>query len=260
MTDRYSVAKRVARAAGELALAMRANAAEQGLKIEAKGLQDFVTEADQQVEQQIRQQLKDAFSNDGFYGEESQADLPQGQGFWVVDPIDGTSNYMRNIDQWAVSIAYVEAGETQLGVVFDPSHNVLYHCQRGAGAYCNEQRRQLDTQQAIDPLLILGHSNRAPRAVYLNALDYLYGKGIEHRKLGSAALGLAQVVSGQCDGYFEADLNPWDCLAGLLLIEEAGGVIIAGNQMAQGLKNGPVAAGAVAQREALSHLTSLCKA
>ncbi|NRA19272.1 MAG: inositol monophosphatase [Oceanospirillaceae bacterium] len=256
MLARYQLAKKVAKAAGKLALSYQ----EKALTIEAKGIQDFVTQADQQVEKQIRQALQAAYPEDGFFGEESESDVQQGQAFWAVDPIDGTSNYMRKVDQWGISIAYVVEGAIQIAVIYDPVRDILYHARRGNGAFCNEQQQYLNAETPIDPTLILGHSRRAELRVYLDILQHLHQNNIEHRKFGSAALGLAQVISGHCDGYFEADLNPWDCLAGLLLIEEAGGVVICGNDMAKTLQNGPVAAGIISQSALLQQLLKIAMA
>ncbi|MEH6444482.1 MAG: inositol monophosphatase family protein [Oceanospirillaceae bacterium] len=256
MLARYPLAKTVAVTAGKLALSYQ----EQALTIEAKGIQDFVTQADQQVEKQIRQALQTAYPQDGFFGEETASDVQPDQAFWAVDPIDGTSNYMRKVDQWCISIAYVVDGVIQIAVIYDPVRDLLYHANRGNGAFCNDQRQYLNGDAPIDPTLILGHSRRAQLHIYLDVLQHLYQHDVEHRKFGSAALGLAQVITGQCDGYFEADLNPWDCLAGLLLIEEAGGVIISGNDMAKTLKNGPVAAGIISQGAVLQKLLEIVAA
>lgn len=260
MTNRYQVAKDVAVEAGKIALGFQRQLMGGALNIEAKGVQDFVTEADQQVEIYIRQTLERLFPDDGFFGEESESDLRPGNGFWVVDPIDGTSNFMRLVDQWGISIAYVADGEIQLGVIYDPVREQLFHSCKGQGAYCNEQRYHLAADRPADPTLILGYSRRAELNIYLNVLEYLHTAGLEHRRFGSAALGLAHVVTGQTDGYYEADLNPWDCMAGLLMIEEAGGVVVSGSSMVTSLQNCPVAAGIPALKEQLSGLVALANA
>lgn len=257
MSDRYQVAKDVAIEAGALALEYQRGLSSGELMIEAKGVQDFVTEADQRTEKLIRSRLQAAFPEDGFFGEESDSDLKPEQGFWVVDPIDGTSNFMRYVDQWGISIAYVAEGQIQLGVIYDPVRQQLFHSQRGEGAYCNEQRCELNGALPADPTLILGYSRRAELNVYLNVLEYLHEAGVEHRRFGSAALGLAYVITGQTDGYYEADLNPWDCMAGLLLIEEAGGVVVSGRSMITDLKNCPVAAGIAGLQPQLNNLVKL---
>ncbi len=257
MSDRYQVAKDIAAEAGAMALEYQRGLISGELMIEAKGVQDFVTEADRRVEKLIRNRLLGTFPEDGFFGEESDSDLKPGQGFWVVDPIDGTSNFMRHVDQWGISIAYVAEGKIQLGVIYDPVREQLFHCQRDGRAFCNEQRCELSGAVPADPTLILGHSRRADLKVYLNVLEYLHEAGVEHRRFGSAALGLAQVLTGQTDGYYEADLNPWDCMAGLLLIEEAGGVIVSGSSMVTDLQNCPVAAGIAGLQPQLNRLVKL---
>ncbi|MCV6548171.1 MAG: inositol monophosphatase [Cohaesibacter sp.] len=260
MQKRYEVAKQVARAAGKLALE-HLNAMKAGqLDVEVKGLQDFVTHADRDVESFIKRELSAHFPEDGYWGEESGR-LQGSNGLtWVIDPIDGTANFIRAIDQWGISIALVSKDHIELGLIHDPMRDSLYHCQRTKGAMQNDMPMaslaQADSRPA-DALILIGQSRRIAFDVYLNALQYLQDNEIEHRRFGSAALGLAQVAQGLVDAYFEADLNPWDCLAGLLLIEECGGLLVSGQQMLKDLKNCPVAAGKACLQKDLQHLVQI---
>lgn len=260
MQERYKAAQDVAKAAGKLALdhlsAMKAGE----LEVEIKGLQDFVTHADRDVENFIKRELSALFPKDGYWGEESERARGENGFTWVIDPIDGTANFIRGIDQWGISIALISEEQVEIGVIYDPMRDILYHCQRGQGAMQNAQVMQKmsgTSDRPTDALIILGQSRRIGFDVYLNTLQYLHDQEVEHRRFGSAALGLAQAAEGLVDAYFEADLNPWDCLAGLLLIEECGGVVVSGKQMLQDLNNYPVAAGKACLSEELAHLVAL---
>jgi myo-inositol-1(or 4)-monophosphatase len=260
MQERYKAAQRVAKEAGKLALdhlsAMRAGE----LEVEVKGLQDFVTHADRDVENFIKRELSALFPDDGYWGEESERARGENGFTWVIDPIDGTANFIRGIDQWGISIALISEERIEIGVIYDPMRDILYHCQRDQGALQNDlpmPKMSSEDARPADTLIILGQSRRIPFDIYLNTLTYLNDQEVEHRRFGSAALGLAQTAEGLVDGYFEADLNPWDCLAGLLLIEECGGVVVSGQQMLKDLTNYPVAAGKACLRQEMAHLVSL---
>ncbi len=260
MQERYQAAQRVAKAAGKLALDHLSSMQAGELEIEVKGLQDFVTHADRDVENFIKRELSALFPGDGYWGEESERARGKNGLTWVIDPIDGTANFIRGIDQWGISIALVSEERVEIGVIYDPMRDILYHCRHGQGAMQNGQTMpQLNSgnTRPADTLIILGQSRRIGFDVYLNTLKYLHEQEVEHRRFGSAALGLAQAAEGLVDAYFEADLNPWDCLAGLLLIEECGGVVVSGQQMLKDLSNYPVAAGKVCLRQELTHLVGL---
>ncbi len=192
-----------------------------------KGLQDFVTIADKAAEDTIRNALSDAFPDDGFVGEESGGETGQG-GYWVVDPIDGTSNYLRGLRHWGVSIAYVENGKTVVGVIHDSPTDRIYAAMLGGGATRDGQKITVST--TTDPhsaVGILGASRRTSFDLYLKQLRALYDAGIEHRKIGSAAIGIVRVAEGVVDFYYEKHLNCWDALAALLIAKEAGAQVVA---------------------------------
>lgn len=239
--ERYALLQSLAKEAGQLALSHLQALKENRFPIEVKGPQDFVTKADRDVETFIRTKLKEAFPEDGLLGEEHGLE-PGTNGFtWVIDPIDGTANYIRSIDQWAISIGLVSHDRMEAGVIYDAVRDDLYRAAAGQGAFLNDAPlAKAKIKAPTDPILILGRSKRKPFEVYLKTLSFLDERGIEYRRFGSAAMGLAQVASGLVDGYFEADLNPWDCMAGLLLVKEAGGLVLAGENVYRTLVNEPI--------------------
>ena len=222
---RLDLAIKLAREVGQEALRFWEENGTDNLGMQSKGTQDFVTEADKAAERTIRAALADNFPNDGFIGEESGGEAGDA-GFWVVDPIDGTSNYLRGLRHWGVSIAYVEDGQTQVGVIHDSPTDRIYSTMRGAGA--KRDGTEISASRTSDPTLamgILGASRRTPFDLYLRQLQALYNDGIEHRKIGAAAIGIVRVAEGVADFYYEKHLNSWDALAALLIAEEAGAIV-----------------------------------
>ncbi len=220
--ERLEFACKLARRVGREARQYWHNEGADGLEIKTKGLQDFVTRADKQAEQTIRSELQRNFPMDGFIGEESGGE-PGSSGYWVVDPIDGTANYLRGLRHWGVSIAYVSDAQTQLGIVHDTPTDRIYHARIDHGAWCD--RQQISVSKTTDPhaaMGILGASRRIPVDHYLNQIRALHGAGIEHRKIGSAAIGIIRMAEGVADFYYESHLNSWDALAAVLIAKEAG--------------------------------------
>ncbi|MDQ2962676.1 MAG: inositol monophosphatase [Pseudomonadota bacterium] len=229
LTARSIAAQEFARLAGDRAREFFAR--RDALHIEYKGAQDFVSHADRAVEELIAAKLAAAFPADAFLGEESAAKMtgPLDR-VWVVDPIDGTHNFLRGVRYYCVSIAYVEHGRTEIGVVYDPEHDELFHTSRGDGAWC--QRAGNDTPLHAssctvlsDAFICVGHHDRSPEPRYLALRHALMDAGVATRNMGAGALQLAHVAAGHFDGFVELSLNAWDALAGLLLVEEAGGYI-----------------------------------
>lgn len=223
LIERYEFAAVLARKVGRQALRTWNELGTGGLQVQAKGLQDFVTRADKAAEHMIRSELADKFPRDGFVGEETGG-TPGLGGYWVVDPIDGTANYLRGLRHWGVSIAYVWGDATRIGVVHDAPTDRLYHARLGHGAYCDD--RSLNVASTTDPhavMGILGASRRSSIEKYLCQIRALHDAGIEHRKIGSAAIGIIRVAEGVADFYYENHLNSWDALAALLIAQEAGG-------------------------------------
>jgi myo-inositol-1(or 4)-monophosphatase len=227
ITERYDAARRIARTAGELALDYFRN--RDRLEVEVKGVSDYVSHADRDVEDTIRRELAAAFPDDAFLGEETAA------GFtgpidrcWVVDPIDGTHNFLRGMPYWNVSIGFVAEGVTQIGVVYDPPADALYHARRGGGAFClagsHDQPIHAAPTRAIEgSYVVLGHHDRSFDSRYFDIRRRMMERGAAMRNFGSAALQLAHVASGRLDAFIELQLSWWDVVGGLCLVEEAGG-------------------------------------
>jgi myo-inositol-1(or 4)-monophosphatase len=227
MNERYAFVRALAREAGAVALDYF-NRRER-LVVELKGPGDFVSVADRDVEQLIRRELATAFPNDRFLGEETAGEYVGAfDRCWVVDPIDGTHNFLRGIPYWNVAIAYVENASAQIGVVFDPSHDELFHAVRGGGAWCDSRgetkRLHAAATDTLDGAFVgLGHHDRSPDSRYLDVRRKMMAAGVAMRNFGSAALQLAHVAAGRLDGFIELDLSIWDAIGGLALVEEAGG-------------------------------------
>ncbi|HKE41156.1 MAG TPA: inositol monophosphatase family protein [Casimicrobiaceae bacterium] len=224
---RYVAAQQIAVKAGRLARDFFAQRAT--LAVEAKGRQDFVSHADRTVEQLIRGEIEREFPGDGFLGEETAASFSgSDERVWVVDPIDGTHNFLRGVRYYCVSIAYVERGRCEVGAVFDPEHDELFHARRGHGAWLeqagSEQRLHVsDCASLASAFVCLGHHDRRPEPRYIAIRQALMDRGAAMRNMGAGALQLAHVAADRYDAFVELSLNAWDALAGLLMVEEAGG-------------------------------------
>ena len=224
LSARLRAAEPIARDAGRLASSFLVDRS--SLDVKYKGPQDVLTAADGAVERMIVAELRSAFPDDGFLGEEGGRVGAAGAdvGCWVIDPIDGTANFARGLPHWCVAIAFVEAGRTELGVIYDVGANLLYSTARGEGAFCNGTRLRVSaTTDKAHAMVDVGYSRRTAIEPYGDFLGDLLRQGINVTQCGSAALGLARVADGRIDGYAERHLFAWDALAGLLLVEEAGG-------------------------------------
>jgi myo-inositol-1(or 4)-monophosphatase len=147
---------------------------------------------------------------------------------WVVDPIDGTHNFLRGVPYWNVSIGFSEGGRTRLGAVYDPAADELFHAREGHGAWCTSMIGDTPLHATTCTLLrgayiVLGHHDRHPEPVYLRIRERMMAEGIAMRNFGAAALQLAHVASGRLDAFVEMELSAWDAVAGMLLVTEAGG-------------------------------------
>ncbi|MDR9771813.1 inositol monophosphatase family protein [Rhizobium hidalgonense] len=239
---RSEVAITVALEVGREAARFRRDSNPGTLAVENKGLQDFVTIADRRAEQAIRNGLISRFPDDTFMGEESGR-RSGGAGTWVVDPIDGTTNYIRGFRHWAVSIAFVAGGKVEIGVVYDASEDKVFHAVRGGGAF--KDGIPVHAAATADPahaLVILGHSRKTSFDDHLALSKRLHERGMDYRRTGAAAIDLVRVAEGAADLYYERHLNAWDMLAGALIAKEAGAMVAmpdVDRMLAQG---GPVVA------------------
>lgn len=223
--QRLDCATEVARQAGQIAL--RRFSDRDSLKVDHKGLHDRVSDVDRAVETLIREAISKAFPSDSVLGEEFGISEPASDsdgGTWVIDPIDGTDCFVFGIPAWCVAIAWVHGDETRIGVVYDAVHDEMFTAVRGRGAFVDGV--QITASNAHDSragLIGIGHSVRVEPELTLSALNRLIGMGGMFHRCGSGALSLAWVAAGRLIGYYEPHMNAWDCLAGLLLVTEAGG-------------------------------------
>lgn len=210
--------------AGELAMRYFLNQSE--LVIDRKGHQDFVSQADREVEALTRSLLAEAFPHDTIVGEEAAPKVGTSGFTWVIDPIDGTTNFVNRIPDWTVVVAGVSEGRTQLGIIHDPCHKETYAARAGAGATLNNAPLTLDDPRSISEGTVgVGYSNRVENEGILRLVSGLVNAGAMFNRNASGALSLAYVASGRLLGYAEEHMNAWDCLAGQLLVAEAGGKV-----------------------------------
>src|SRR5207342_2587011 len=197
------------------------------LNIVEKNRHDFASEVDALAEKEIIKELRRAYPEAAFLAEESGA-MGKGRQTFVIDPLDGTSNFLRGMPHFCVSIALVENGEPTDAVIFDPLRNEIYSASKGAGALLNDKKiRVADRKDLTGSMLITGFPprERLRLAPQLEATRQLLttSNAEDIRRTGSAALDLAWVAAGRADGYFEAGVKAWDIAAGILLVREAGG-------------------------------------
>ena len=195
------------------------------LRVDQKGSQDWVSEADRKVESFIRKRIADAWPEDGIVGEE-HGDIKGSNDFkWVIDPIDGTTNFLNGIPAWAVVLAGVSEGKTQVGVIHDPIHGETFSALRGRGARLNGQAIHVAKGKTLDDgIVAVGYSNRVRAENVASTVAALVVRGAMFHRNASGALSLAYVAAGRLIGYVEEHMNAWDCLAGQLLVTEAGGL------------------------------------
>jgi myo-inositol-1(or 4)-monophosphatase len=220
LSDRAWFARSLAREAG--ALARRYFHRELDFVEEAKGPQDFVSAADHAVEALIKQRINAAFPNDAVLGEENGGDL--GRNLWLVDPIDGTLNFVHGVRYWCISIAFIVGGERRLGAIYDPSLDELFWAAKGEGAWCDDVRLHVSPRDRLDHALVCaGYVARHDLEAHLALKRRLHQAGAAVKDMGAGALMLAHVAAGRFDAFVEPHMHPWDASAGLLLVEEAGG-------------------------------------
>jgi myo-inositol-1(or 4)-monophosphatase len=229
MDPMLNIAIRAARSAGDLII--RVVDRIDTLTITPKGRNDFVSEVDQQAENEIIRILLKAFPDHGILAEESGQQLGSSRTeeyTWIIDPLDGTTNFLHGFPQFAVSIGLMQRGKLELGVIYDPLKQELFTAKRGSGAMLNNKRIRVTKQAALrGALLGTGFPFKDQRHLdaYLGMFRSLIGDTAGIRRAGSAALDLAYVATGRLDGFWEIGLYPWDMAAGVLLIQEAGGIV-----------------------------------
>jgi len=197
------------------------------LSVTQKGISDFVSEVDREAEQAIIKVLLDAYPSHSILAEESGA-AGKSEFQWIIDPLDGTTNFLHGFPQYAVSIALAHKGVTTQAVIYDPTRNDLFTATRGTGAYLNDHRLRVSKRIKLQQCLLgTGFPFKEFEHVdtYLAMFRDLTQKTAGLRRAGAATLDLAYVAAGRLDGFWEFGLSPWDMAAGSLLITEAGGLV-----------------------------------
>ena len=200
------------------------------LTVTTKGPKDFVSEVDRQAESTIVETLLDAYPDHAILAEEGTAKgtNADAENVWIIDPLDGTTNFLHGFPQYCVSIALAHRGQVTQGVIYDPVRNDLFTATRGRGAFLNERRIRVSRRQHLrDCLVGTGFPFRdgAYLETYLRMMKTMIEQTAGLRRPGAAALDLAYVAAGFYDGFWEVGLNPWDVAAGSLLVQESGGLI-----------------------------------
>jgi myo-inositol-1(or 4)-monophosphatase len=216
----------------------------ENLQVSRKGPADFVSNADHKAEKTIKDELQKARPGYGFLMEESAPVPPTDESGrrWIVDPLDGTSNFLHGLPHFAISIALEERGEIIAGLVYDPIKEDLFHAEKGTGAWHNDRRLRVSARNRMTECLIATgapFAGKGDRPVFLGEIDAVMANTAGIRRWGAAALDLAYVAAGRFDGFWERGLSPWDIAAGLILVREAGGYVSEMNGKAITLEKSP---------------------
>lgn len=246
MQPMLTIALRAARQAGEYIV--RATDRLDRLPVTEKSSSDFVTEVDRKAEEMIIRALQKTYPDHGFLAEESGQINPDADVQWIIDPLDGTTNYIRGIPHYAVSIACMHQGKIEHAVVYNPASREEFTASRGSGAQLNGRRIRVSNRTTLEGSLIgtgtpFQHHFEGQMHDYMQALGQLAGQSAGVRRMGAASLDLAYVAAGRFDAFFEIGLQPWDIAAGLLLVQEAGGLVSDFNGGLNPLDSGNVVCG-----------------
>jgi myo-inositol-1(or 4)-monophosphatase len=230
MATRSALINVMSRAADKAARGLRRDFGEvEQLQVSVKGPGNFVSTADHRAEKILRQELQHGRPDYGFLMEESGASPgsdPEHR--WIVDPLDGTTNFLHGLPHFCISIALERAGEIVAGVVLDPILDELFWAEKGFGAFLNDRRLRVSSRRQLSTALIATgtpYEEGESRARYLRQWGAVMDSVADVRRMGAAALDLAYVAAGRFDGYWEYGLSPWDLAAGVLLVREAGGYV-----------------------------------
>lgn len=233
MATRSATLNVMIRAADKAARSLKRDFGEAAnLQVSRKGPADFVSAADLKAEKVLREELRRARPDYGLLMEESGAS-PAAEGVtrrWIVDPLDGTTNFLHGLPHFAISIALEEAGELLAAVVYDPVKNDLFFAEKGSGAYLNDRRMRVSSRSRMDNALIatgIPFKGRDGHEQFQAELSTIMAETAGVRRWGAASLDLAYVAAGRYDGFWERGLKSWDIAAGILLVREAGGYVSA---------------------------------
>lgn len=237
-----NIAAEAARRAGDIALRYRSRL--EGIPVERKARHDYVSDVDRACEQVIREHILRHHRDHAILGEES-GQTGDSDYVWIVDPIDGTSNYLRGIPHFAISIALQIKGRIEAGVVYDPMREEMFTASRGQGAFLNSRRMRVSGRKEISSAVVataFPFRQRRLMEAYQGMFTAVFEKVEDIRRAGAASLDLAYVACGRLDGYWELNLKPWDIAAGALLVQEAGGVVMDVTGGEQWLQSGHILA------------------
>ncbi|ORU90633.1 MAG: inositol monophosphatase [Cycloclasticus sp. symbiont of Poecilosclerida sp. M] len=226
MHPMLNIAVKAARQAGDIII--RSADSLGTLTVTTKSQNDFVTEVDKRAEMEIIQILSTAYPDHGFIAEESNPVNQDAEYVWIIDPLDGTTNFIHGFPHYAVSIALTRRGVVEQAVIYDPVRQDLFTASVGKGATLNNRRLRVSRQTKIEGAFLgtgFPFKNRPNIESYLDIFRDIFSITAGVRRAGAASLDLAYVAAGKLDGFFEIGLKPWDIAAGVLLIQEAGGVI-----------------------------------
>jgi len=239
-----STAVRAAKVAGKLLLDNLGKILKADIGL--KQASDFVTRVDRDSEQIIIRTIREEFPEHDFLAEESIRQAASDRYRWIIDPLDGTTNYIHQYPFFSISIALEYRKQIVTGVIYDPLKEELFTAERGKGAFLNKHRIKISSVIDLkESLITTGFPFRKKEIItqYLELFKNIFLKVSDLRRAGSAALDLAYLASGRCEGFFEICLSPWDIAAGALLVEEAGGVVTDFNGGTDYLATGNIAAG-----------------
>ncbi|BCV37198.1 MULTISPECIES: inositol-1-monophosphatase [Shewanella] len=227
MHPMLTIAVRAARAAGQTI--MRAYTELDRIEVDAKGVNDFVTSVDKEAEAAIIYQIRKSYPDHSIVGEENGENRGTNQDYlWIVDPLDGTNNFVNGVPHFAVSIAMQYKGKTEVAVVYDPVRDELFSAVRGKGAKLNDFRLRVNNVNDLGGSLVatgFPFKARQHTETYMKLFGEAFSLSADLRRAGSAALDLAYVAAGRVDAFFELGLKPWDIAAGDLIVREAGGTV-----------------------------------
>lgn len=225
MHQLLTIAMKAARRAGSII--NRASLELEKVQVSRKGPYDFVTDIDRAAEQAIIEIIQEAYPDHAILCEESgfiKGTKSEPEYQWIIDPLDGTKNFIHGLPDYAISIAVAQRGKVMHGLVYDPNRNEIFTASRGVGAFLNDRRIRVSHRSRLEEALIAG---RAPSGSTAESARFhqLVAQSSGYRRLGSTVLELAYVASGRLDGFYGTNLQAWDVAAGSLLVLEAGGLI-----------------------------------
>ena len=230
MTPRSALLNVMTRAVDKAARALKRDFGEvEQLQVSTKGPSDFVSNADLKSERILREELSKARPGYSFLAEESGAtDGSDAEHRWIIDPLDGTTNFLHGLPHFAISVGLERSGELIAGVVYDPIKDEMFLAEKGGGAFLNDRRLRVSARKNLgESLLATGIPFRGHGGTedFKRQLDFAMNETAGVRRLGAAALDLAYVAAGRYEGFWEEGLSPWDVAAGILLVREAGGYV-----------------------------------